>query len=192
MAGLFDALVADCPLAYTSPNATEKRDVLGTTMFSVLAGHKRYAHITALRGDGVLPELLGMKKIVSEDAVRRGFKAIGEIEGREWLQHHLDYCPAPLLSEPWILDADSTVKLLYGHQEGAVLGYNPKKPGRPSHVYHTYTMAGLRLALDVEVAAGNEHASKHAAPGLWALLDRIPRIAGRHFCAATAASVRKR
>ncbi|MGA9547896.1 MAG: transposase, partial [Rhodomicrobium sp.] len=175
VAGLFDALVADCPLAYTSPNAPEKRDVLGTTMFSVLAGHKRYAHITALRGDGVLPELLGMKKIVSEDAVRRGFKAIGEIEGREWLQHHLDYCPAPLLSEPWILDADSTVKLLYGHQEGAVLGYNPKKPGRPSHVYHTYTMAGLRLVLDVEVAAGNEHASKHAAPGLWALLDRIPR-----------------
>ena len=50
--------MADCPLAYTSPNAPEKRDVLGTTMFSVLAGHKRYAHITALRGDGVLPELL--------------------------------------------------------------------------------------------------------------------------------------
>ena len=93
-----------------------------------------------------------MKKIVSEDAVRRGFKAIGEGEGREWLQRHLDYCAAPLLSEPWVLDADSTVKPLYGHQEGAVLGYNPKKPGRPSHVYHTYTMAGLRLALDVDVA----------------------------------------
>ncbi len=43
------------------------------------------------------------------------------------------------------MDTDSTVKLLYGHQEGAVLGYNPKKPGRPSHVYHTYTLAGLRL-----------------------------------------------
>ena len=36
VAGLFDALVADCPLAYTSPNAPEKRDVLGTTMLSVL------------------------------------------------------------------------------------------------------------------------------------------------------------
>lgn len=175
VAGLFDALVADCPLSYTSPNAPEKRDVLGTTMLSVLAGHKRYAHITALRNDGVLPELLGMKKIVSEDAVRRGFKAIGEVEGREWLQRHLDYCTAPLLAEPWILDMDSTVKPLYGHQEGAVLGYNPKKPGRPSHVYHTYTMAGLRLVLEVEVAAGNQHASKHAAPGLWALLDRVPR-----------------
>ncbi len=94
VAGLFDALVADCPLSYTSPNAPEKRDVLGTTMLSVLAGHKRYAHITALRSDGVLPELLGMKKIVSEDAVRRGFKAIAQIEGGEWLQRHLDYCTA--------------------------------------------------------------------------------------------------
>jgi hypothetical protein len=175
VAGLFDALVADCPLAYTSPNAPDKRDVLGTTMLSVLAGHKRYAHIAALRNDGVLPELLGMEKIVSEDAVRRGFKAIPENEGREWLQRHLDYCTAPLLAEPSAMDTDSTVKPLYGHQEGAVRGYNPKKPGRPSHVYHTYTLAGLRLVLDVDVAPGNEHASKHAAAGLWALLDRIPR-----------------
>jgi hypothetical protein len=175
VAGLFDALVADCPLAYTSPNAPDKRDVLGTTMLSVLVGHKRHAHITALRNGGVLPELLGMEKIVSEDAVRRGFKAIPEDEGREWLQRHLDYCTAPLLAEPWVMDMDSTVKPLYGHQEGAVLGYNPKKPGRPSHVYHTYTLAGLRLVLDAGVAPGNEHASKHAAAGLWALLDRIPR-----------------
>jgi hypothetical protein len=36
-------------------------------------------------------------------------------------------------------------------------------------------MAGLRLVLDADVAPGNEHASSHAAPGLWALLDRIPR-----------------
>jgi hypothetical protein len=172
-AGLFDALVADCPLRYTSPNAPQKRNVLGTTMLSVLAGHKRYAHITALRNDGVLPELLGMKKIVSEDAVRRAFQVIAEEEGTQWMQRHLDYCTAPLLSEPWILDADSTVKLLYGHQEGAAVGYNPKKPGRPSHVYHTYTMAGLRLVLDTDVAAGNEHSSNHAAPGLWTLLDRL-------------------
>jgi hypothetical protein len=175
VASLFDALVADCPLAYMSPNAPKKRDLLGTAMLSVLAGHKRYAHITALRNDGVLPELLGMEKIVSEDAVRRGFKAIAENKGQPWLQRHLDYCTAPLLSEPWVLDMDSTVKPLYGHQEGAALGYNPKKPGRPSHVYHTYTIAGLRLVLDADVVAGNQHASSHAAPGLWALLDRIPR-----------------
>ena len=81
----------------------------------------------------------------------------------------------PLLAEPWILDVDTTIKPLYGHQEGAVLGYNPKKPGRPSHCYHTYSMASTRLVLDVDVGPGDEHASQHSAPSLWALLDRLPR-----------------
>ena len=174
-AGLFDALVADCPLRYLSPNAPSKRDVLGTAMLSMLAGHKRYAHIAALRCDAVLPELLGMRKIVSEDAIRRAFKAIDETEGAAWVRRHLQYCVEPLLAEPWILDVDTTVKPLYGHQEGAVLGYNPKKPGRPSHCYHTYSMASTRLVLDVDVSPGDEHASKHSAPGLWGLLDRLPR-----------------
>ena len=64
--GLFDGWVADCPLSLTSPNAPRKRDLLGTVLLSVLAGHRRYAHITALRGDPVNPPLLGMRKVLSE------------------------------------------------------------------------------------------------------------------------------
>src|ERR1700687_4426495 len=134
--GLFDGWVADCPLHYTSPNAPKKRDLLGTVLLSVLAGHWRYAHITTLRCDPVNPPLLGMDKVVSEDGVRRGVDKIEEQAGVAWLQEHLDYFTRPLLSEPWILDIDTTVKPLYGHQEGAVVGYNPAKRGRPSHSYH--------------------------------------------------------
>ena len=64
------------------------------------------------------------------------------------MQDHLGYGVAPLLSEPWILDADVTVKPLYGHQDGAVKGYNPHKPGRPSHTYPTDFIANLRLVLE--------------------------------------------
>jgi hypothetical protein len=61
-AGLFDAWVADCPLSFTSPNAPQKRDlpstfgtnVRGTVMLSVLAGHRRYAHITGLHHQAAL------------------------------------------------------------------------------------------------------------------------------------------
>jgi hypothetical protein len=175
VSGRFDALVADCPLERTSGNASQMRDVIGTLMLAILAGHRRYAHITALRCDGVLPELLGMTKIVSEDTVRRALKAIDEQEGLEWLQCHIDQTTQPLLGERYIIDIDTTVKPLYGHQEGAVVSYNPKKPGRPSHVHHTYMLAGLRLVMGVETAAGNEHTGKHSAPGLWALIDRTPR-----------------
>src|SRR5580704_14852602 len=80
-AGLFDAFVADCPLSLTSNNAPKKRDLLGTVLLSVLSGHRRYAHITALRCDPVNPSLLGMRKVCSEDAVRRGWARIGEANG---------------------------------------------------------------------------------------------------------------
>src|ERR1700747_1644092 len=129
--GLFDGWVADCPLVFTSPNAPRKRDVLGTLLLSVLAGHRRYAHVTALRCDAVNPPLLGMSKVVSEDALGRALAKIDETAGVQWLQAHLDYCVRPLLDEPWVLDVDATIKPLYGHQEGAVVGYNPPKPGRP-------------------------------------------------------------
>ena len=80
-----------------------------------------------------------------------------------------------LLAEPWIFDVDTTIKPLYGHQEGAVLGYNPKKPGRPSHCYHTYSMAStVSFSMSTSVPA-TKHASRHSAPSLWALLDRLPR-----------------
>ena len=38
---------------------------MGTVMLSVLAGHWRYAHINAIRGDEINPGLLGMDGIVS-------------------------------------------------------------------------------------------------------------------------------
>ena len=175
-AGLFNAWVADCPLSLTSPNAPKKRDLLGTVLLSVLAGHRRYAHITALRCDPVNPPLLGMHKVLSEDSVRRGLAKIGEAKGLPWLQNHLDYCTSPLLSEPWVLDMDSTVKTLYGHQEGAEVGYNPHKPGRPSHAYHTYMLSSLRLVLRVDVLPGDQYNVAHATDGLWTLLDHLGRL----------------
>jgi Transposase DDE domain len=72
-----------------------------------------------------------------------------------------------------VVDVDSTVKQLYGHQEDAKLGYNPTKPGRPSHAYHSYCVANIRMVLDMEVPAGNQTAPSFAQPGLWAFLDGL-------------------
>ena len=48
-AGVFDHWVRECPLHYSSPNASRARDVLGTLMLGILAGSKRYAHIAGVR-----------------------------------------------------------------------------------------------------------------------------------------------
>ena len=171
--GRFEAWVEECPLQYKSPNAPQKRDVLGTILLSVLAGHWRYAHMNAIRGDGVNPALLGMTKVASEDSVRRAMTAMQEQESEQWLKRHLKASYEPLLEEPWVLDMDTTVKPLYGHQEDAKVGYNPQKPGRPSHAYHSYFIANLRMVLEVEVQAGNQTASSFAQPELWTLLEGL-------------------
>jgi hypothetical protein len=174
VSGLFDALVSDFPLNYTSNSSSKSRDLIGTTMLSILSGHKRYAHITSLRNDKVNPDLLGMSKICSEDSVRRCCKKLEESSTLSWIKNHLNFCYRPLLNEDWILDVDTTVKCLYGKQEGAVVGYNPTKPGRPSHTYHTYMIANLRIILGVDILPGNQNHSIHTLPHLFDFLDKLP------------------
>ena len=177
LTGLWSGWQERCPLAYTSPNAPSKADVLGTWMLSILAGHRRYSHVTTIRCDGVNPGLLGMSKVISEDALRRALLAIPEAAGVSWLDGHLRDSTAPLLDVPWILDIDTTIKPLYGKQEGAVVSYNPKKPGRPSHSYHTYLMAGLRLVMGVEVKAGGGQRTLGQPHPAWPA--RAPRSTAR-------------
>jgi len=171
--GVFDRWVADCPLTYSSGNAPTQRDVLGTLMRGLLAGHRRYAHITALRGDVVAAQALGLNRIVSEDALRRALERIDEPASTAWMGPALLHSVREALDKPWVLDIDASIKPLYGHQVGAALGYNPGKPGRPSHVLHTVWVGNLRLVLDVQVSSGKQHASVHAKAALGRLLDEL-------------------
>ena len=124
-----------CPLQYTGNRGSGALNVMGTVLLSVLSGHWRYAHINSVRGDGINPPLLGMTRTVSEDVVRAAMKRIPEATGLEWLQDEIRDTIAPALELPWILDIDTTVKPLYGHQQGAEISYNPHKPGRPSELW---------------------------------------------------------
>lgn len=196
--GLFERWVEGCPLSYTSPNAPHVRDVLGTWLLSILDGQRRYAHVTGLRGDAVAPQILGMSRIMSDESLRRALthlaptlqrcaqaeRAQREVQlakSEAWMEAALAESSREALNTHWILDCDTTVKLLYGHQDGAEVSYNPVKPGRPSHVIHTYWVANMRLVLDAEVQNGKAHAARHSTPRLKAILKRLtpeqrPRI----------------
>lgn len=175
VSGIWERFVEECPLHYTSRNAPTKSEILGTILFSVLSGHRRYAHITAIRGDNVLPQLLGIERFRSEDSVRRAFEKQDEEALTLWMDRHTNATYAALLDQKWILDLDATVKTLYGHQEEARVGYNPTKPGRPSHVYQAMLFSAAKLVLNVDVQAGNLIASQYAQPTLWGWLEARER-----------------
>jgi len=191
VSGLFTRWLGGCPMAYTSSNAPESVDVLGTWMLSILDGQRRYAHVTGLRGDEVAPQILGMNKIISDESLRRALAHLAPNQAKPcrgearaaraaqlakstaWMDTALSESSREALRQPWILDVDTTIKLLYGHQAGAEVGYNPTKPGRPSHTLHTYWIGNLRLVLDVEVQGGKAIAGKYSRPRLRLLLERL-------------------
>jgi len=179
-------------MSYTSPNAPAVVDVLGTWLLSILDGQRRYAHVAGLRGDEVAPQILGMNKIVSDESLRRALAHLAPNQPKQcseaeraaraaqlakstaWMDAALEESTREALSTDWILDVDTTIKLLFGHQDGAEIGYNPTKPGRPSHTLHTYWISNIRLVLDVEVQSGKACAAKHSLPRLRLLIERLP------------------
>ena len=179
-AGLFADWVGDCPVNYTSPNAPALNDVLGTITLAILAGNRRYSHVTALRGDTINPQGLGMSRVLSEDAVRRAFAEEEAEPLEEWQRKHLLRSVEPVLKEPWICDIDVTIKTIYGRQEGAEVGYNPHKHGRPAHAYHTFFISRLRLVLDVVVAPGKQF---HSQSNVLAVVGAVVSGAAALFAA---------
>ena len=155
--GLFDRLCEDFPINYKSNNSSSKRDIVGTAVLAILLGKTRYVHIEAIRHDEAARELLGLGEIVSDATVRRAFRRANEKKLDAWLSRHEREVYETLLVHRYVIDIDNTVKPIYGHQEGAELGYNPIKPGRPSHNYHSFFIGRARIALGVDVRPGKQH-----------------------------------
>jgi hypothetical protein len=75
------------------------------------------------------------------------------------------------------------VKFLYGHQAGAEIGYDPVKPGRPSHVVHTYWISNPAPAYNTTSGALYYDAQGNAGamPVQIALLGARPGLTSLDF-----------
>ncbi|MEI0736547.1 IS1380 family transposase [Paenibacillus sp. JTLBN-2024] len=80
---------------------------------------------------------------------------------------------APCLPSELIVDLDSTVETVYGHQEGAAVGTNPHKPGRKSYHPLMAFEGQSRLCLNAVLRAGNTHASTDAAAFLRQIFELL-------------------
>jgi len=154
--GILDTLAEHYPLPRTSPNATPVRDILKTFALNCLAGGKRFAHARRAQDDKAIAHILGLLRgrLCGEDAFRRLCATLSTEQAREWMgqAEQVIYQAIP---ESCIADWDSTVTTRFGHQEDTAIGYNPHKPGRPSHHPLVCVIAGTRMALHMEWRKGN-------------------------------------
>jgi hypothetical protein len=90
-----------------------------------------------LQYNGTFLDLLGLPRFPNETTLRRFLQRLTPQSVRQLVSLH-DGLRAQLGALPeapvsLIFDVDSVVLTLYGHQQGARIGYNPKKKGRPSY-----------------------------------------------------------
>lgn len=154
--GVIAKLAAHYPLPRTSPNATPVADILKAFSLNCLVGGTRFAHGRRLQDDTAVAKITGMHKgrLCGEDAFRRLCAKLKSFQVDSWFTpaeqmiHHA-------IPDKAIADWDSTVIVRYGQQEDTAIGYNPQKPGRPSHHPLACVIGGTRLCLHMEWRKGN-------------------------------------
>src|SRR5678815_4039059 len=106
-------------------------------LFLLIAGVQRISKSNKLQYDGFFLSLLGLDTLPDESSIRRFLKRLSPGAIRQLvclhdrLRQELISLPSPRSSLTFHLD--SVVLTLWGKQQGARLGYNPKARGRRSY-----------------------------------------------------------
>jgi hypothetical protein len=153
-------------------------------LLGVVAGTKHLSHIALLRGDQVLRSIFEWENFPVDSTLGRIFRLfspkhcaeLAEVEsvvrhkvwGRKWFKR-------------LTLEFDSTVKGVFGRQEGAAKGFNPKKKGQKSYHPLLCFIAETRECLHNWFRCGNVYSANGCAEFLLECLARLPRRYGRLF-----------
>lgn len=122
-----------------APNWTDYHpaDVILLFLYVLIAGLPRVNKTAILQYNGLFLSLVGLKKFPDQTALRRFLRRLSPKAIRQLARLH-DQIRTQLFCLPssrtsLVFHLDSVVLTLYGKQQGARIGYNPKKKGRPSY-----------------------------------------------------------
>jgi len=135
-------------------------DILLSAIAGITVGVSRLYHLNAVRNDAILTKALGLNQLPEETNLRRQLTKASskEVEKmRKAISQNL--CKANQTDKVVEigLDIDSTVATVYGKQEGAEIGYNPTKKGRPSYSIKTAFIANNGDCVNLRLDGGKSH-----------------------------------
>jgi len=160
----------------TSHNQVSNADVLLTFLATVLVGGNRFAHVQRVCHDEVIRQIVGAKRLGSEDTVRRFFLGLSGSQSED-LYTMLQRFTSELLVGNFgedVLDLDSTILERYGHQQGVGKGYHASRRGQTSHHPLLGMLARSKHIPLVWLRAGGASTLRGAAQFVEELLARLP------------------
>jgi hypothetical protein len=136
--------------------------ILMSIIFASLAGINRIKRIANFTRDPLIKVNLRLQKAINENAISGVLKKLGQKGARVLQKYLLSYKSNILKNSKFTnitLDADSTVSIVYGNQEGAEKGFNSKKKGAKSYHPLLVFVSELKILYNTWFRAGAAHTS---------------------------------
>lgn len=153
-------------------------DAVMILAMGVLIGAKHISHIALLRMDSVLRTLFRWEKFPDDTTISRIFKLFTARHCKE-LSEVEDMARKKVWGKKWFgritLDMDSTVRGVYGNQEGAEKGYNPKKRGQKSYHPLLCFIAETRECLHNWFRTGSAYSANGSVEFMKECFTKLPK-----------------
>lgn len=139
----------------------------------VWCGASCFGHLDVVRYDTALCNLLGWKRGADHRAYQRYFNKFSQAVSQRVFGELFRWFFSELLFDNYTLDFDSAVMVREGNQQGTAKGYNPKRPGLPSHHPLLAFVSEVRMVANYWLRPGNTAASTNYLAFLEDTLSRL-------------------
>jgi len=143
----------------------ETGDMLSILILGILCGNNRISKIENFSLDPLLQKLFGVNESISDSTIINRLKRFGMQHSSEYMSligEKSSQVHNQLKTIEDILDLDSSVKTVYGNQEGAEKGFHEKKKGAKSYHPLLAFLNSTRECLLSWLRPGNTYTSNGA------------------------------
>ena len=170
----FEEHLASCSLPQQGSNRGYKPIQLILGLFAgVWCGANCFGHLDVVRYDAALCKLLGWERGADHRTYQRYLNKFSQTINQRVFSELFGWFFSELIFDNYMLDFDSTVMVREGNQECASKGYNPKRPGRPSHHPLLAFISDVRMIANYWLRPGNTSASTNYISFLDDTLSRL-------------------
>lgn len=153
-------------------------EMIEALLYPLILGLGRVETTEPLRRNGVFQYLAGLPRYPATTTLRRFLERFA-VAGRDKFIGLHDRWRKEMLCRPHlratvIFDLDTTVLTVYGRQEGAVVGFNPTKRGRPSYLPLLCFEGKTADIFSGSYHPGNTHPSTVIRPLLEDVFGKLP------------------
>ena len=152
--------------------------IIETFLVSVWCGANRFMHTEVTRHDAALKKIFGWEQAPAQDVYKRYFSKFTQAKNQKVSDYFYSWIFSSIRFDNYTLDCDSSVLTRYGAQEGAKRGYNPHKPGRPSHHPIIAFVSDVKLVANLWLRSGNSGTSEGFVPFLE---DTFNKLQGKNI-----------